>query len=148
MGKIIHFLITVIILILIVLLALTFWFNGNIVYQIIDVGYKPNFDNFIISNMDEYNSFMEDSEEEENNFKKQIPLNKEYSDEFFKNRSLALVYIPNTENGEEIVGIQISTILNRLIVTPRFGSAGKSESQSGKLIVVEVHKFINKIIEK
>ena len=121
-------------------------YTTNKDYKVIYDGYISDFDNIIISNMDEYNEFMSDSNEWNKEYKQKISSIK-YNESYFKNKSLALIFITTGTSMNKFIGVDISTANNTLIVEPNIKYASDTVTMdiTGKLILVEVDKSVTNI---
>ncbi len=122
-----------------------FLYTANKEYKIIDSGYISDFDNIIISSIDDYNEFMRDSNEWNKEYKQKISSNK-YDEKYFEDKSLALVFISTGNSSNTFKGVDISTDNNILIIKPNidYGN-GVMDNITGKLILVEIDKSITQI---
>lgn len=122
-----------------------FLYTANREYKIIDSGYISDFDNIIISSIDDYNEFMRDSNEWNKEYKQKISSNK-YNEKYFEDKSLALVFISTGNSSNTFNGVDISTDNNILIIKPNidYGN-GVMDNITGKLILVEIDKSITQI---
>lgn len=119
--------------------------NKGYKYKIIYSGYISDFDNIIISSIDDYNEFMIDSNERNKKYKQKISSNK-YNEKYFENKSLALVFIATGSSSDTFIGVDISTDNNILIVKPKIDYANVGTTDmTGKLILVEIDKSITQI---
>jgi len=126
-------------------------------YYIIHSGYLGNVDGKLAtiisttSSLDEFilkydnKSWDLEGNEIDGNVSREL---KKYDDEYFKNKSLVLYYVELTSGSETVVvsepEIKEDTIIVKYkINTPSIGTC----DMSGKLIVLEVDKSINKISE-
>lgn len=121
-------------------------YTANKDYKVIYDGYISDFDNIIISNMDEYNEFMSDSNEWNKEYKQKIS-SIEYNESYFKNKSLALIFITTGTSMNKFIGVDISTANNTLIVEPNIKYASDTVTMdiTGKLILVEVDKSVTNV---
>ena len=119
-----------------------FVYTSNKNYKIIDSGYISDFDNMIISNINDYNKFMADSKE----YKQKISSNK-YNEKYFENKSLALIFIVTGSNSNTFIGVDISTDDNILVLKPNidYKKGAVTDDITGKLILVEIDKNITQI---
>ena len=121
-----------------------FVYTANKNYKIIDSGYISDFDNMIISNINDYNKFMADSSEWDKKYKQKISYNK-YNQKYFENKSLALISIVTGSSSNTFIGVDISTDDNILILKPNIEYKGITADITGKLILVEIDKNITQI---
>lgn len=121
-------------------------YTTNKDYKVIYDGYISDFDSIIISNMDEYNEFMSDSNEWNKEYKQKI-FSIKYNESYFKNKSLALIFITTGTSMNKFIGVDISTANNTLIVEPNIKYASDTVTMdiTGKLILVEVDKSVTNI---
>ena len=136
----------IILLIVIVIIGLVYFiYLSTKNYKIIDSRYISDFDNMIISNINDYNQFMSDSNEWNKEYKQKISSNK-YNERYFEDKSLALVFIPTGNSSNTFNGVDIATDDNILIIRPNidYGN-GVTDDINGKLILVEIDKNITKI---
>lgn len=134
-------------LIIIVIIGLVCFISiSNKNYKIIDSGYISDFYNMIISSINDYNEFMNDSNEGNKKYKQKISSNK-YNEKYFEDKSLALVFIYTGNSSNTFNGVDISTDDNILIVRPNidYGN-GITDDVTGKLILVEIDKNITQIV--
>ena len=119
-----------------------FVYTSNKNYKIIDSGYISDFDNMIISNINDYNKFMADSKE----YKQKISSNK-YNEKYFENKSLALIFIVTGSSSNTFIGVDISTDDNILVLKPNidYKKGTVTDDITGKLILVEIDKNITQI---
>ena len=115
-------------------------------YKIIDSGYISNFDNMIITNINDYNKFMADSNELNKEYKQKISSNK-YNEKYFENKSLALIFIVTGSSSNTFIGVDISTDDNILVLKPNidYKKGTITDDITGKLILVEIDKNITQI---
>ena len=122
-----------------------FVYTASKYYKIIDSGYISDFDNIIISNINDYNKFMADSSEWDKKYKQKISSNK-YNQKYFENKSLALISIVTGSSSNTFIGVDISTDDNILILKPNIEyKGGITADITGKLILVEIDKNITRI---
>lgn len=121
-------------------------YTANKGYKVIYDGYISDFDSIIISNMDEYNEFMSGSDEWNKEYKQKISSIK-YNESYFKNKSLALIFITTGTSMNKFIGVDISTDNNTLIVEPniKYASGTVTMDITGKLVLVEVDKSVTNI---
>ena len=123
-----------------------FVYTSNKNYKIIDSGYISDFDNMIISNINDYNRFMADSNEWNKEYKQKISSNK-YNEKYFENKSLALIFIVTGSSSNIFIGVDISTDDNILVLKPNidYKKGTVTDDITGKLILVEIEKNITQI---
>ena len=123
-----------------------FVYTSNKNYKIIDSGYISDFDNMIISNINDYNRFMADSNEWNKEYKQKISSNK-YNEKYFENKSLALIFIVTGSSSNTFIGVDISTDDNILVLKPNidYKKGTVTDDITGKLILVEIEKNITQI---
>lgn len=120
-------------------------YTANKGYKVIYDGYVSDFDSIILSNIDEYNEFMSDSDGWNNKYKQKISSIK-YNENYFKNKSLALISIITGPHMNKFIGVDISTDNNTLIVKPNIEKNDTITMEiTGKLILVEIDKNITNI---
>lgn len=120
-------------------------YTANKGYKVIYDGYVSDFDSIILSNIDEYNEFMSDSDGWNNKYKQKISSIK-YNENYFKNKSLALISIITGPHMNKFIGVDISTDNNTLIVKPNIEKNDTITMKiTGKLILVEIDKNITNI---
>lgn len=114
-----------------------------------DSDYISDFDNIILSNMDEYHDFMSDSEEWGKEYKLELSSDK-YDEAYFEDKSIGLIYVNIGSSMNEWIGVKISNNDNTLIVEPniKWATGIVTDDITGKLILVEVGKNITKIEQK
>ena len=132
-------LIIVLVIGIILLIKPTKQSNSDIEYRVIS-RYSEE-ENIIISDIEEYEEFIENSNLQE------IHLDK-YNEQFFKGKSLAIAFINTSSGSIEIIIDDIKVAGNKLNIEyslkhPESGIG--TMDMSGKIIVVEVNKNINKI---
>ena len=114
-------------------------------YKIIYSGYISDFDNMIISNFNDYNEFMADSNEINAKYKQKISSTK-YNKKYFENKSLALIFIAIGNSSNILNKVDISTDGNILTIIPNTDDKNTPRDDiTGKLILVEIDKNISKI---
>ncbi len=123
-----------------------FVYTSNKNYKIIDSGYISDFDNMIVSNINDYNKFMADSSEWNKEYKQKISSNK-YNEKYFENKSLALIFIVTGSSSNTFIGVDISTDDNILVLKPNidYKKGTVTDDITGKLILVEIDKNITQI---
>ena len=123
-----------------------FVYTSNKNYKIIDSGYISDFDNMIISNINDYNRFMADSNEWNKEYKQKISSNK-YNEKYFENKSLALIFIVTGSSSNTFIGVDISIDDNILVLKPNidYKKGTITDDITGKLILVEIDKNITQI---
>lgn len=124
-----------------------FLYTDNKDYKVIYDGYISNFDNIIIYSVDEYNEFMSDSSKLAEAYKQKISSNK-YNKNYFKNKSIALIFISTGSSMNKFNGVDLSNKNDTLIVKPNIEYAGGgivTADINGKLLLVEIGKNITKI---
>ena len=143
-------LILIIILVLLLIIGIIFFprntDTNDINYKIID-RYISEFTHLIISDIDQYNGFMSDAGEWSNEYKLEIDSDK-YDENYFKSKSLALIYIGTGSSSNKFSGVDMSVNSDTLTVEPKIEYSNSSfvtTDITGKLIVVEVDKNISKI---
>ena len=146
MGKVVGFLVRILILIVVLIIGFVMWTSFNLKYDVVDSGNLDNFDDVIISDFNEYNKFMENAEEG-NEYKKSISELGNYNEDYFKSKSLAIVYVSPKGTGNQITGVKITAFINRLTVKPILSFAGDGNEGTGKLILAEVNKIVSKIVK-
>lgn len=120
-------------------------YTANKGYKVIYDDYVSDFDSIILSNIDEYNEFMSDSNGWNNKYKQKISSIK-YNENYFKNKSLALISIITGSHMNKFIGVDISTDNNTLIVKPNIETNDTITMKiTGKLILVEIDKNITNI---
>lgn len=120
-------------------------YTANKGYKVIYDGYVSDFDSIILSNIDEYNEFMSDSDGWNNKYKQKISSIK-YNENYFKNKSLALISIITGPHMNKFIGVDILTDNNTLIVKPNIETNDTITMEiTGKLILVEIDKNITNI---
>lgn len=120
-------------------------YTANKGYKVIYDDYVSDFDSIILSNIDEYNEFMSDSNGWNNKYKQKISSIK-YNENYFKNKSLALISIITGSHMNKFIGVDISTDNNTLIVKPNIETNDTITMEiTGKLILVEIDKNITNI---
>lgn len=120
-------------------------YTANKCYKVIYDDYVSDFDSIILSNIDEYNEFMSDSNGWNNKYKQKISSIK-YNENYFKNKSLALISIITGSHMNKFIGVDISTDNNTLIVKPNIETNDTITMKiTGKLILVEIDKNITNI---
>lgn len=139
--------IMLIIIIIIVTIGLVYFvFTANENYKIIDSGYISDFDNMIISNINDYNEFMVDANEWNKKYKQKI-FSSKYNEKYFENKSLALVFIVTGSSTNKFIGVDISMNDTILTVNPKidYAKGAVTDDITGKLILVEIDKNITQI---
>ena len=110
-------------------------------YKIIHSGYI-DLDETIISNIEEYNEFMEDADEWNKGYKKKISSDK-YDEKFFADKSLALKFIVTGNGSTKLVSVDLTIDNNTLIVNPNiYNPHSLQDDITGDLLVVEVPKNV------
>ena len=115
-------------------------------YTVIYNSYISDFDNIIISNMNEYNEFMSNYNEWNKEYKKKM-FSIKYNENYFKNKSLALIYISTGSNTNKFIGVDLLTNNNTLLVKPNIEYIDHPITMvlTGKLILVEIDKSVTNI---
>lgn len=136
----------IILISVILIIGLSYYlYSENKEYKIIDSGYISNFNNIIISNVNDYNEFMRDSNEGDKEYKQKISSSK-YNEKYFEDKSLALVFITTGNSANKLTGVDLSTNNNTLLVKPNIDYAEAIMTDiTGKLVLVEIDKNITQI---
>ncbi len=136
----------IMIVIIIVIGLIYFIYTNSRIYQIVYSGYISDFDTMVISNINDYNEFMVDSNEWNKEYKRKISSAK-YNEKYFENKSLALVFISTGSSSNTFNGVDISTNSNTLIVKPNidYSKGTVTLDITGKLILIEINKNITNI---
>ncbi len=132
---------------IIMIVGLTYFvYTANKDYKIVYSGYISDFDNVIISSINDYNEFMADSNESNKEYKQKISSNR-YNEKYFENKSLALIFITTGSSSNRFIGVDISTDNSILTVKPNidYANGTVTDDITGKLILVEIDKNITQI---
>ena len=124
--------------------------KNNIKYIVIKDGYS-DYESKIISNYQEYIEFVNYINLQNKNYGKVYNFNSEkYDEEYFDNKSLAIINIIIENSSNSLKNIDISVIDNILVCKANIESGnGITDNINGKLILVEIDKSVTEFkIEK
>ncbi len=124
--------------------------KNNIKYIVIKDGYS-DYESKIISNYQEYIEFVNYINLQNKNYGKVYNFNSEkYDEEYFDNKSLAIINIIIGNSSNSLKNIDISVIDNILVCKANIESGnGITDNINGKLILVEIDKSVTEFkIEK